>query len=481
MKIFNIIICFLVFSLVSCDDFLDVRPKAEKLERELFKNAQGYEDAIYGVYGSLQQRSLYGKDLTWGVPEVLAQNLYSSDPSVEKLAKYDYKSNEDLRTRLSNIWSCAYTSIGYANNILEQLNSKSPSSLPLYNYYKGEMLGIRALLHFDLLRLFASTDTEKQGIPYVTKYSYGVKPFYKVGEVYQFIIKDLLEAEELLSGDEDRIKYPHVNKDINAFLNYRETHFNIYAVRALLARLYWMKGDMTNAGKYAKSVIDSNVFPLVNETEIKDYLAGTLSPKETIFGVYSTSYISTCESYLYKFQSFHSYNPYYDGSGSTNPMSYDKIYRQDISSTTQDFRRDHFKVGAGIVTCLKLVDYYTLDKNVQKARESLISGITLIHSSELYLIAAEAYLKSNYNLALKYFNDEIESRGLTPLTMNETLTNERIYNEYRKELFCEGQMWYNMKRLNKDIVSNMENRIIPANDNIYVIPIPEEEFEYRNE
>ena len=48
-----------------------------------------------------------------------------------------------------------------------------------------------------------------------------------------------------------------------------------------------------------------------------------------------------------------------------------------------------------------------------------------------------------------------------------------------KELFGEGQVWYNMKRLNKDIISNVETRTIPASNDIYVIPIPEEEYAYR--
>lgn len=97
----------------------------------------------------------------------------------------------------------------------------------------------------------------------------------------------------------------------------------------------------------------------------------------------------------------------------------------------------------------------------------------------MYLIAADALLESNYSKALKYFNDEISSRGLTPLPDTETLTAERIYNEFHKELFCEGQQWFNMKRLGRDIISNVESRVIPASDNIYVLPIPDEEFEYR--
>jgi hypothetical protein len=108
----------------------------------------------------------------------------------------------------------------------------------------------------------------------------------------------------------------------------------------------------------------------------------------------------------------------------------------------------------------------------------LIDGITVMHVSEMYLIAAEAYLNSDYAKALSYFNTEISSRGLTPLR-DVTLTEDIIYNEYRKELFGEGQTWYNMKRLNKDIVSNYETRTIPANDDIYVLPIPQDEYDYR--
>lgn len=64
-----------VMLLASCNDFLDVRPKSEKVENDQFSDASGFEDAINGVYGSLQQTSLYGKDLLWGVNEVLAQDL----------------------------------------------------------------------------------------------------------------------------------------------------------------------------------------------------------------------------------------------------------------------------------------------------------------------------------------------------------------------------------------------------------------------
>lgn len=485
MKLFRILIsCALICSITACDDFLDVRPKAEKLERDLFKDAQGFEDAIYGVYGSLQNENLYGKSLTWGISEVLAQNLYSSSAPMEALAKYKYTEDEDLRLSLSAIWTTAYQTIGYTNNILNQLEKWNSSSLPLYNYYKGEMLGIRALLHFDLLRLFAPMTMASDGIPYVKTYSYTVKPFLKVGEVYQAILDDLHEAEKLMTAQEKSIVYPHDNTGYYKFSNFQETHFNLYAVRALLARVYWMKGDLENAGKYAVNVIESQKFPLVKVEEIEGYLAGTLSPKETIFGIYSNNYIELCKSWLYNYTSFHSYSPYYNGelSGSNYPEPYTEVYAKDKPETSQDFRYEtHFVKHSGYTTFVKTTDHYTIENNIPDYRTDLIPGITLIHTSEMYLIASEAFLKSDPDKAAAYFDAEITSRGLTALSQrNMKLTEDIIYNEYRKELFGEGQVWFNMKRLNKNIKSNFENRDIPASDQIYVIPIPEEEFEYRN-
>ena len=52
----------------------------------------------------------------------------------------------------------------------------------------------------------------KQGIPYTTTYSIKENEFKKVGEVYELILKDLQEAEQLLSEEADKIQYPRDNK-----------------------------------------------------------------------------------------------------------------------------------------------------------------------------------------------------------------------------------------------------------------------------
>ena len=474
---------FAAVMFTSCDDFLDVRPKSEKVEDDLFKSPDGFESAIYGVYGSLQaSTALYGKDLLWGLTDCMAQDFDQNnvDAGSRAAERYQYD-NDYLKKRLANIWAGAYVSIGYANNVLKKLEGRS-NDLPLYNLYKGEMLAVRAYLHFDLLRLFCSTDMSKQGIPYTTTYSIKENEFKKVGEDYELILKDLQEAEQLLSEEADKIQYPRDNKQYFKFQNYRETHCNYYAVLGMLAKVYWMKGDMENAAKYAQMVIESKKFPLAEPTEVQDLFAGKLSDKETLWGLYSTSYIQTCQNYLYQYQSYQSYNPYTDASGATHPMPYDKVYSQDVDATVQDYRLQWFDKGNQTVNLHKVIDYYTISArgNEPDNWSKRIDGINMLHVSELYLIAAEALLDKDYSKALSYYEAETASRGIPALRANQVLTKDMIFNEYHKEMFGEGQVWYNMKRLNKDIESNVELRTIPASEDIYVLPIPQDEYNYRN-
>ena len=374
--------------------------------------------------------------------DLMAQDFNQNIESSKALERYQYDTNDELRTRFASVWSNAYTSIGYANNVLKNLEGRSKSELPLYNLYKGEMLAVRAYLHFDLLRFFCSTDLEKQGIPYTTSYSPSENSFKKVGEVYDLITKDLLEAEQLLSEEKDNIVYPRNNEFYFKFQNYRVTHCNYYAVLGMLAKVYWMKGDMENAAKYAQMVVDSQKFPLADVSEIKDLFAGKLSDKETLWGLYSNTFSDNAGSYLYTYQSYRSYDPYYDGSGSAHLMAYDKIYEQDVTSVDQDFRKNWFVEGTGYVRCNKIVDYYSLNDRAVAPTDwaDRISGINMLHVSEIYLIGAEALLQTNYAKALEYYNKEINSRGLPSLRADQTLTKEMIFNEYHKEMFGEGQV-----------------------------------------
>lgn len=486
MKIRNILSVSLLtlalgVSTTACNDFLDVHPSGEKVEGDLFDTPKGFEEAIYGVYGTMSSTSLYGMDLLWGLTDVMAQDLSSNSSAMNALRKYDYD-NQYVRDRFSGVWTKAYQTIGYANNVIKNLNETS-LSLRHHDTYLGEMLAVRALLHFEMLRMFAPLTPSATAIPYVETWDFSVKPFLTVAQVTAKIEADLLEAERLLAPvDEPLMTYPRDNAQYEAFMNWRETHMNVWAVRALLARLYFYTGSKDKAAVYASKVIDSNVFPLADQTEIRSFIAGIISPKETIFGVYAPKYLDTSKANLYTYSSYQSYIPYDNVTGATYDYPWQNVFNEDMTDTSQDARIAWFYQTQTLTKLFKLVDYATIENN-DVSQHSEISGVNVMRIAELYLIAAECYLDSDPAKALKYFNDEITSRGLTALSpeRGETLTVDRIYNEFHKELFGEGQQWYNMKRLGKDFRSNAESRPILASDKIYVVPVPADEYEYRPE
>ena len=61
-----------VFSFSACENFLDVKPEGEFLGDILFETSEGCEDALYGVYANLGSTSLYGKTLSYYLPDILA-------------------------------------------------------------------------------------------------------------------------------------------------------------------------------------------------------------------------------------------------------------------------------------------------------------------------------------------------------------------------------------------------------------------------
>ena len=112
----------------------------------------------------------------------------------------------------------------------------------------------------------------------------------------------------------------------------------------------------------------------------------------------------------------------------------------------------------------------------------------MIRLSEMYLIAAEAALPTDALKASNYLN-EIRKRspGLA-LSTSSTVTLDMILNEKSKELFAEGQRYWDMIRLNKTIQFN-DNFITPtviitsrptSIDRTYykaILPIPKSELD----
>lgn len=474
-----ILILGILFIAWGCDDFLTVRPKSDIVESELFQTSEGFEDALYGVYAKMANENLYGKNLSFYVPDVLAQ-MYTtgnSDETMKEMSRIHHN-NDKVRGIYNGIWKEAYEAIGYVNNVINLLPLQDESSLKYYSIYYGEALGLRAFLHFDLVRLFAphiGTQPDERGIPYVRQWTPLVTPFSTVKEVYAAVIDDLKKSEVLLKEGEESMG------EGNDFTNNRQTHFNYYAAQALLARVYWMKGDLDSAAMYARKVIGSKRFELVEPGEVTEFMAQVISIKEGIWGLYNDKLTPVYRKMFY--------NP--DGlTGSLPPPlypRYDYLFLYMTDPNVVDMREaGWFRLRKGEKDNQKRLMKLFRENNMLEPSPSYPlgtkPGINMIRLPEMYLILAGALLEKEPDVARDYYDTFILSRGLKSLKeKGKTLTLEDIDNEWRKEFIGEGLVFYNMKRQMQDIQVFSTGEYLEGCDEIYTLPIPDNEFEFRND
>ena len=274
----------------SCNDFLDVHPAGEVDESEQFGSIRGYRNAMYGVYGSMAATNLYGKNLGYGFVDQLGQQFGYDNTSETSyfVSQYNYL-RSDVRAIVDGIWEGQYKTIAYANNVLRNAENPQFDHKELA-FMRGECYGLRAFLHFDLVRLFAEdyarSNASTRGIPYATTFDLNNKPLLTLHETFKTILKDLDTAESLLADDNEVNVEQTPTSD---YLKGRAVFFNKYAVAATKARVYYAMGDTANAAKYARLVIAAtsnfSLKKLTSMADVKRFPA----TGELIFGLYNNT------------------------------------------------------------------------------------------------------------------------------------------------------------------------------------------------
>ena len=466
-----------LFTTTSCEGFLNITPDGQSKRDPQLSTAQGIEDAMYGVYSQLRSTSLYGQELYFQSLEVMAHNLFcAGNTAIDALGRFEYE-NTTVKSMFDAVWTAMYRNISNVNSILDAPLVAEAKEFP-YTIYRGEALGLRAFMHFDLVRLFAEQYTvnpEADGIPYATEFSLKTPEFESLAKNYEHILADLHEAEKLLDNENEY-------ENVSNYMLDRQIHFNKYAVWATLARVYLTKGDKANAAKYAKMVIDDGKYTLKEKTEVQDDLAGVLSVKECLFGIYYAGFYNQVYAKLQQMTTRYSLDPRKD---------YATIYERDNSGN--DFRVDAYFTSASLgdsqaPRLSKFTNIYEMRDEVTP--DYLITGINMIRIPEMYYILAEVLLEEDYSAALGYYNKVREHRGLIAFEELEDdgdngvpggnrLMISHINDERFKEYIGEGQTFFNMKRLNLPIVSYDGATTYEASNKIYVVPVPDAEKENR--
>lgn len=425
----------------SCKDFLDVKPTNSGDAATSIQTAQDAQVILTGIMSKMADGSYYGRNFP------LYADVKGGDLAVFSQGRgYDYLyayNHAEATNTYSGVWSQGYHIIAQINNLIESIERlEEGGTSENFNNFKGQALTARAVIYFDLVRLYGKSyddDKSAYGVPNVTTMLEASAQELRatVEENYTQILKDLKEAEPLLAKTKT-----------NGFINY-------YANKAMQARVYLYMQDYPNALAASEEIISSGGYQLyTNEDWTTSWTRQFGSESIFELGIFPSEgdlINSSLGAYFRR-----------AGHGSASILGYFMASDNFINLLNED--EDDIRHGVmsndetsatRMGACYKYSGSTDLKGDKGSANSTAVN-IKVIRLSEIYLIAAEAALHIDKTKAAEYLNTiRKRSPNLSPATAS-NINLDIIVDERSKELFGEGHRFFDMIRWNKTIVFNDE-------------------------
>ncbi|HEY1005904.1 MAG TPA: RagB/SusD family nutrient uptake outer membrane protein [Sphingobacteriaceae bacterium] len=429
----------LAISLSSCSDFLDVEPTNSGDAKTAIQTPGDAQVMMNGIMRSMTSSSYYGRDfIMYGDAKGGDLTVYSQGRGLDGLYTFNHAASTGS---YSGFWSQLYHGILQTNTLLQAIESLEASGTTGFNTAKGQALTARAVMYFDLVRLYGKAyddDKSSFGVPNITTtLDASAQPVRaSVEQNYQQILADLIAAAPLLPKTKS-----------NGYLNY-------YGNLAMQARVYLYMKDYANALKAAEEIINSKVYtPYSNEDWVNSWK--TQFGSESVFELAMTpteNDLGNGSLSIYMRRKGH-------GSSSALGMFMASDYFLDrLSEDPMDVRWGVMSYDETSDTRMGTVYKYSGSTALEGDGKGVPTAVNIkvIRLSEIYLIAAEAALASDPQKAADYLNViRKRSPGLLPATAA-TVSLDMILDERSKELIGEGHRFFDMIRLNRPITFNDE-------------------------
>ncbi|AQX86205.1 RagB/SusD family nutrient uptake outer membrane protein [Elizabethkingia bruuniana] len=419
----NISAAVLAFLLSSCSsDVLNTSPDSTKITTNFYKDADQLEQGVNATYGALQYDGQYQLAMPT-IGEIPSDNTFDEVPANDSFTygEFDFFTIQAKNDLLAKAWRDHYIGIQQANIVLNRITPVAMDS-QIKNYRIGEMKFLRALMYFDLVRIFGD-------VPLSTEETTNVNNYFGKGrntttEVYAFIVKELTEAISLLPA--------------NVTQKGRATKG---AALGILAKVLITNGKYNEAIPYLKQIesLGYSLLPDVNQI----FSPTNKNNSEIIFDVQFASGINANSEGNSAFQMF-SPSGFVPGAKGHN-LPTKEIYNM---YSSKDKRRDAY-IGltpGGVPYTKKLVK--TSDVIADSG-----SNVIVLRLAEVYLILAECYAQTGDTANANIYVNKIKTRaGLDNVNISDKNTLlEEIAAERRKELIGEGHRWFDLVRTGKAI------------------------------
>lgn len=479
MKKINIILILLSVAVISsCEGFLDVKPSNSAASETSIMTPADAKVVMSGLMRKMTSSDYYGRNFI----------IYADAKGGDFAIRSQGRGNDALYTfnhsqesgNYGGFWAQIYHCILQANNLILNIQKieDAGTSTPALSEYKGQALTARALMYFDLVRLYGkpyNMDKSSLGVPLIlTPLDAADQPTRStVEEVYTQILKDLNDGAPYLTKNK-----------LNGYLNY-------HANRAILARVYLHMDRFQDAFDAAEEIITSNRYALYTNSNWINSWAVPFS-SESIFelGIYmgeATLGTGSLGYYLLRSNKvsgalgfFMASDFYLDRLGEDS---------EDIRWAIMDYDESHQVTGVfRYGSCMKYVGGHSMQGDKGNAAAT---NVKVIRLSEVYLMAAEAALRKSSPdkaKAVTYLNAIRKRAPSLALATEATITMQMVEDERSKELFTEGHRYWDMLRWNKSITFNddfiyptisIPTRDVTIDRTFYktILPIPQNEID----
>ena len=452
------------------NDWLDLQSSTAIETEGSLTELRDFEFVLNGAYSSMQSSNYYGADMVcYG--DLTGDDMKSYKSSSTNVNYYTIKYNKTNGP--SGFWGMYYGVAKNLNILLRdiekialvpdrEITTPKLEKLTEQVYHddlKGEALAIRALLLFDVTRLYGYPYLKDNGAslaaPIIDKVveDKNFKPSRNTtAQCYKAITDDLIEAVKLLRP----VK--------------KEGKINKWAAMTLLSRVYLYMGNNGEAYNVAIEAIkgaEKQGYKLWTNDEYAKIWATPFN-SELLFEIVNLTTDSPGKSSIgYLCTKY-------------NLIATEKYWKKYMKEKSDDVRSQMVSTASSSKPfCLKYPAQG--DKSYEDA------NIPIFRLSELYLNAAEAAVKKDDITNTRKYLKPIYARTGESLDdlPDDAITLDLVLEQRRIEFWGEGQRFFDLIRNNKkvertDYLSEVPEEARSFDWNYYkiVLPVPNHEMEY---
>jgi len=451
-------VCF-----TACSDFLAKNPYNQIGEDVAITNYNNARYAISGVYDRIKGSGFYGRNIL-AIPDAATENAILSPAATQRFNTIAPWTATDETSETGSVFSNGYSAINALNRILAAVDKIEANEFQIREI-KAQCLALRAICHFEIARLFCQAypgGENTLGIPYISvSDTYGKPERGTLSNTYSKVIADLKDAIPLFSN---RPSYIVTDFPTVFFLDE-------WAAKAMLARVYMMQLDYSNAKPLLQDIIINSGYALLSNANFLAAWAGRYNATSKTEFMFALSITDNNNNGTGSIGYTYLQGGYNDLRAAENAI---ELF------SDSDIRKSFFAVGTGVAA-----GYMLNHKFITRSGQGMgVSDVPIVRLSDIFLLYAEACAYTGDDATAITYLDRIRLRADPndgPSIETGEALKEKIFLERRKELMYEGHYLHDLKRMHKPITSatradHVPYTTVPYPSNLRAYPIPRQEL-----